>query len=377
MKPRVAVVRVGESVEGAVREAVGLLGGIEKFVEPGESFLVKPNLFTVKSAEKGATTDPRVLMTIAEMIKEAGAKPVVGECPATGSYARPEVVFDGLGIRRLCDEAGVEINMLDREEPVRVENPEGEILREVWFPRFALECAGIVNVPKLKTHVLTALTCAVKNLFGLQQGGTKAHHHVQTSNDSERFSRLLVDLYQAIRGQVRLNVVDAVVAMEGEGPNTGDPVDLGVIIAGGDAVAVDLGGAALMGWDPLEVGTNFIAAERGLGPSSLEEVEVVGTPIFEVARPFKKPQTHQDGQMFLDVRMPIECDPEKCTSCGICAEVCPADAITMAGIPEFQDQSCIQCFCCIELCPNGALGVVRTEAYNARVTSSAPPQREI
>ena len=356
------MVRVRESVEDAVREAVGLLGGIESFVEPGESFLVKPNLFTVKSAEKGATTDPRVLMTIAELIKEAGAKPVVGECPATGSYARPGVVFDGLGIRKLCDEAGVEINLLDHEEPVRVINPDGEILKEVWFPKFALECAGIVSVPKLKTHVLTALTCGVKNLFGLQQGGTKAHHHVQTGNDSERFSRLLVDIYQAIRGQVRLNVVDAVVAMEGEGPNTGDPVDLGVIIAGVDAVAVDLVGAALMGWDPMEVGTNFIAAERGLGPSSLGEVEVVGTPISEVARPFRKPQIHLDGQMFLDVRMPIECDPDECTSCGICAEVCPGDAITMAGIPEFQDEKCIQCFCCIELCPSGALRVVRTEA---------------
>ena len=98
MKHRVAVVKVGDSVEDAVRDAVGLLGGIETFVKPGESFLVKPNLFTVKSAEKGATTDPRVLMTITEMIKEAGSTPVVGECPATGSYARPEVVFDGLGI---------------------------------------------------------------------------------------------------------------------------------------------------------------------------------------------------------------------------------------------------------------------------------------
>ena len=372
MKPRVAVIKVEESVEEAVREAVGLLGGIEAFVDPGTSFLIKPNLFTVKSAEKGATTDPRIIMTLAEMIREAGGEPVVGECPATGSYARPEIVFDGLGIRELCDEAGVEINLLDKEEPVRVDNPGGEILQEVWFPRFALECDGIVNVPKLKTHVLTALTCALKNLFGLQQGGTKAHHHVRTSNESERFSRLLVDLYQAIRGQVSLTVVDAVVAMEGEGPNTGDPVDLGVIIAGGDALAVDLVGTALMGWDPLEVGTNFIAAERGLGPSSLEEVEVVGTPISEVAKPFKKPITHQDGQMFLDVRMPIESDPEKCTSCGICAEVCPVDAITVAGIPEFQDQSCIQCFCCIELCPNGALGVVRTEAYKARVASNAP-----
>ena len=375
MKPRVAVVKVKESVEDAVREAIGLLGGIETFFGPGESFLVKPNLFMVKSAEKGATTDPRVFMTIAELIKEAGAKPVVGECPAMSSYARPEAVFDGLGIRKLCDESGVEINLLDREEPVRILNPDGEILKEVWFPKFALECDGIVSVPKLKTHVLTSLTCGVKNLFGLQQGGTKAHHHVQTGNSSERFSHLLVDIYQAIRGQVCLNVVDAVVAMEGEGPASGDPVELGVIIAGRDTVAVDLVGAALMAWNPLEVGTTYIASERGLGPSSLDEVEVVGTPIFEVLRPFRKPQIHQDGQMFLDIRMPIECDPYKCTSCGTCAKVCPGDAITMAGIPQFHDQKCIQCFCCIELCPSGALMVVRTEANKTGVASSAPQVR--
>ena len=84
MKPRVAVVKVKENIEDAVMEAVGLLGGIEAFVDPGASFLVKPNLFTVKSAEKGATTNPQIIMTIAEMIREAGAEPVVGECPPAG-----------------------------------------------------------------------------------------------------------------------------------------------------------------------------------------------------------------------------------------------------------------------------------------------------
>jgi uncharacterized protein (DUF362 family) len=265
MKPRVSIVRVEGSVEDAVRSAVDLLGGMGEFANPGGSYLIKPNLFTTISAERGATTDPRIFMALAEMIAEAGAKSVVGECPATGSYARPDIVFDGLGVREICREAGVEINVLDREEPVRVENPDAEIVKEFWFPRFSLKCDGIVNVPKLKTHTLTKLTCAVKNLFGLQQGGTKANHHVRTGNDPEAFSRLLVDLYGCINGHVALNVVDAVVAMEGEGPTTGDPVDLGLIIAGEDAVAVDLVASAVMGWEPLEVGTNFLAVERGLG----------------------------------------------------------------------------------------------------------------
>ncbi|MGD2200111.1 MAG: DUF362 domain-containing protein [Candidatus Bathyarchaeota archaeon] len=361
MKPQVAIVRAEGSLEDAVREAVSLLGGIGDFARPGETILVKPNLFTTISAEKGATTDLRIFMALTRMLQEAGAEPVVGECPATSSYARPDIVFDGLGVREVCREAGVEINVLDREEPVRVESQGAEVQGEFWFPRFALECDGIFNVPKLKTHTLTKMTCAVKNLFGLQQGGTKANHHVQTGNDPESFSHLLVDLYACIRDQVTLNVVDAVVAMEGEGPTTGDPVDLGLVIAGDDAVAVDLVAAAVMGWDPLEVGTSFLAVERGLGPKSLEGIEVVGEQIPKVARGLRRPQTHSDGQMFIDARMPLVCDPERCTACGICAEVCPADAIEMRGTPDFDDTICIQCFCCIELCPNKALSVVRED----------------
>ncbi|UCH58087.1 MAG: DUF362 domain-containing protein [Candidatus Bathyarchaeota archaeon] len=359
MKPRVSIVRTQDDVEEAVREAVDLLGGIERFVRPGGTYLIKPNLFIAITADRGATTDSRVFMTLAGMVKEAGAAPVVGECPATASYTRPDIVFDGLGVRELCREAGVEVNVLDREEPVKVENHEAEVVHEFWFPRFAVECDGIINTPKLKTHTLTKLTCAVKNLFGLQQGGIKAHHHIQTGNDPEGFSRLLVDLYQAIRGRVRLNVVDAVVAMEGEGPTTGDPVDLGLIIAGEDAVAVDLVASAVMGWDPMEVGTSFLAVERGLGHASLEEIEVVGLPVEKAVRPFKRPQTHSDGKIFIDIRMAIECNSERCTGCGVCATVCPGGAITMHGNPEIHDPSCIQCFCCVELCPNGVLRALR------------------
>ncbi|TRO48038.1 DUF362 domain-containing protein, partial [Candidatus Bathyarchaeota archaeon] len=323
------------------------------------TYLVKPNLFTTRTAQEGATTDLRVVKAVAEVLKEADATPVVGECPAMASYARPDVVFDGLGARGLCEMIGVKLNVLDREPPVKAENPEAEVVGEFWFPRFALDCDGIVNLPKLKTHVLTTLTCAVKNLYGLQQGGQKAHYHVVTENDPERFSRLLVDLYQTIKKQVCLTVVDAVIGMEGEGPTTGDPVDLGLIIAGDDPLAVDVVASRVIGWDPMEVGTNFIAVERGLG-KSLDGIEVLGAAIEEITRTFEKPRTHQDGQPFIDIRMPIVCDGERCTGCGICSTVCPGKAIEVDGTPQFDDELCIQCFCCIELCPNGALKAVRT-----------------
>lgn len=362
MGPKVSIVKVEDDVKAAVEEALELLGGLKRFIRRGGRYLLKPNLFTTKRAEEGATTDMRIVLSLAELLREAGAEGFIGECPAMAAYTQPDVVFEGLGVRRLCEEADVELRVLDRERPVRVEVPGGVVLREAWFPESSLRADGIINIPKLKTHVLTKLTCAVKNLFGLQQGGSKARHHVATRNDPERFSHLLLDLYAAIRGRVLLNVVDAIVGMEGEGPGSGDPVKLGLIIAGDDAVAVDMVCTALIGWDPMEVGTNRLASERGLGPKSLEEIEVLGLSLDEARRPFKRPMGHSSLEPFIKAFRPIICLEDRCIGCGICVQICPGGALEMMGNhPKFDGERCIQCFCCVELCPQGALRAVRRD----------------
>jgi uncharacterized protein (DUF362 family)/Pyruvate/2-oxoacid:ferredoxin oxidoreductase delta subunit len=363
MKARVSIVRVERGdIKRAVQRALELLGGVECFVKPGGSYLLKPNLFTTKTAEDGATTDLRILLSLAELVKEAGAEPFVGECPAMVAYAQPDIVFDGLGVRSLCEEAGVELRVLDREPPVRVEIPRGVVLKEAWFPESAVRCDGVINIPKLKTHILTKLTCAVKNLFGLQQGGSKARHHVATGNDPERFSQLLLDLYSALKQRIILTVVDAIVGMEGEGPGSGEPVEMNLVIAGDDAVAVDMVSTALIGWDPLEVGTNRLAAERGLGPGSLDEIEVLGLSLEEASHPFRRPMGYSSLEPFISAFRPIVCIEHRCVGCGACVDACPGGALDMVeGRPRFEEKRCIQCFCCVELCPQGALRVVRVD----------------
>lgn len=359
MKHRVAIVKTDNGVKQATKQAIQLLGGIDQFIKHTETVLLKPNLFTTKGPETGATTDMRLVLATAELLKQQGNQVIIGECPAMASYARPDTVFEELGVRLLCEENNIPLKILDRDPPVKI-TVDGVIQNDFWFPETATK-NPIISFPKLKTHALTTMTCAVKNLFGLQQGGSKAHHHVTVKNDAKSFSHLLLDIYDAIRPQVRLHIVDAHIAMEGEGPTAGTPIDLGLIIAGEDAVAVDLVAAALMDWDPMDIGTNLLAGERGLGPRTVDELEVVGEPIDSVKRRFKKPEIHSDGQQFIDIRMPIHVDAGKCTTCGICEQVCPAKAITMSKVPQFNYDKCIQCFCCVELCPQGSLKAVRPD----------------
>jgi uncharacterized protein (DUF362 family) len=360
MKYRVAVTKTNYGIEKGVKKAIQLLGGINQFVKPGETALLKPNLFNKQGPETGCTTDLRIVLEISRLLKKQKSSSILGECPAMASYTRPDIIYEAHNVDEICKKSDISVRVLDRDHPIK-RTVKGEILDDFWFPETALKYP-VVNIPKLKTHALTTLTCAVKNLFGLQQGGTKAHHHVTVSNDPEAFSHLLLDLYTAIEPQVPLHIVDAHVAMEGEGPAAGTPVPLGLIIAGNDGVAVDLVASAIMGWKPQEeVGTNYLAKQRGIGPKNLASVEVLGEKIESVKRVFKKPEIHSDGEMFVKIRMPIYCDESKCKSCGVCEKICPAQIITVQRIPSFDMNNCIQCFCCVEICPYNALRAIRPD----------------
>ena len=372
----VAVVRCDdytpETVDAAVRRAIDLIGGIGRFVAPGESILLKPNLLQGQEPERCVTTHPTVVAAVARLLVEHGCRVVIGDSPGAGivySEANLRRAYSRSGFAAAAEKTGASLNYDTGSETVSF--PEGEVMKQFSIITPAVRADAIVVVSKAKTHMWTRMTGAAKNLFGLIPGLEKPVHHFRFQ-DEYAFGRMLVDLNECMKP--RLQIVDAVVGMEGDGPQSGNPRKIGVILAGSDYAAVDTVLARLIGMDPLEIGSTRSAVERGLfDPESLR---TVGEDPAEFTVPdFRKPSTYAGGrtgiwrqvvtavvQRFGRTYAPRPgVIASSCIGCRKCERICPMQAITIAeGRATIDLARCIRCYCCHEICTEGAIGLSRS-----------------
>ena len=251
-----------------------------------------------------------------------------------------------------------------------VSYPEGEVMKPFSIINPAIEADAIVAVSKAKTHMWTRMTGATKNLFGLIPGLEKPVFHFRFQ-DEYAFGRMLVDLNECMRP--RLQIVDVVMAMEGDGPQAGSPRKIGVILAGSNPAAGDSVLARLIGMDPLEIGCIRSAAERGLiDPVT---VRTVGDDPADFMVPdFQKPSTYAGGRIGIRRRMVLsvaqrfgsiyalrpDVIEEACIGCGKCERICPMRAVTIvAGRATIDLSRCIRCYCCHEMCTEHAIALSR------------------
>jgi len=364
-RARVSIARCPDysekSVLKAVKCAVDLLDGMDAFVRRGDRVLIKPNLLVARGPEKAVTTHPSVVQAIIQLVRDSGGVPVVGDSPAIGGLLR---VASKAGIYEVLRKMNCEL--VDFTDAMKVKGSHQGVFKTLEVARAVMDCDLLINLPKLKTHGMTTMTLSVKNLFGCIPGTKKVQWHFKAGVNRHTFAQMLVDLYGILRP--RLNVVDAIVGMEGDGPSGGEPREIGLIFAGADGIAVDSTICDVIGLPPLDLLTNRIGSDLGLGVGRPKDIEIVGAEIDEVkVRGFRFPRS-MEPQWGLPqplrglLRNAMTAKPRIrgsiCKLCEMCVEGCPSQAMTMEREKVDIDYStCIRCFCCSEFCPEKAIDI--------------------
>ena len=375
-KSRVVVIPCDDYDEEKVYECLkcGLdeLGGIGRFIKPEEKVLVKLNLLSAAQPERAVTTHPSVAKAVLRLLNEAGCADVkYGDSPGYGTC---ESALRMLGI----DEEFFGARMTPMSEAEHVDFPEGMTCKEFDFCKEIVESDAIINVCKMKTHALERITGAVKNVYGFICGYRKAAGHVKFPNATV-FARMLADIHRCTKP--RLHIMDGIVAMEGNGPGSGTPTPMNVLIVSDDPVAVDTVFCYLVNLDPEIIPTNSQGMRMGIGTDNEDEIEIVlcgdgeprtvskdelfekyGNASFDVPR--GKPRgtflMRYSGFMTKLARRPM-IDKSKCVKCGICVNHCPVPGKAVDfkngkdNPPVYDYKKCIRCYCCQEMCPKHAI----------------------
>ncbi|HIH61771.1 MAG TPA: DUF362 domain-containing protein [Methanobacteriales archaeon] len=360
-------------VQWAIQECIKNINGFEE-LEKGDHVLLKPNLLMSASPDEGITTHPAVVEAIARILLEKNVKVMIGDSPGS-PYTHLENLWEKTGMKTISKKLGVRLLNFESTGSYikKFKSEEYPIAKPI------LECDFIVNIPKIKTHNLTILTCAVKNMYGAIPGARKTDYHRRYPSPSE-FSEKIVDIYELT--QPNLTIVDGIIGMEGNGPSGGNPRKLGIILASNDTVALDVYISHILGMDPYMIPSNRIAIERGLG-KGLVDIEIIGDepPLID---DFKWPSNIYHALEFLPTSLARTLlrfwwsrpaiDDRRCENCGVCVEACPTGALEDGILsPVFDYEKCVNCLCCMEVCPHHAFFHEKSFLY--RLTSRLSNKR--
>lgn len=354
----------------AVCKAMNSLA-IHEDLHPDLKVVIKPNLVMAKSPDYPVTTHPLVVKAVVRYLREHGITQITLAESSGGLYNAEHMK----NLYRTCGMAALEpdirLNMDFTAQTVPTKNKFQNHSFHLITP--IVQADYVINICKLKTHAMTGYSGGIKNLFGTIPGLEKPQMHYRFP-DIENFSNMLLELAQTVAPQ--LTIIDAVDAMEGNGPTGGTSHPLHMILAARDLYTQDYFAASLMKLDPMNIVMIRQAVEKGL--ATPDNIRLVGDEIPDDLTPFQVPDTKRldfstalpaflqkpavavMGKLFKSYPL---LNKSKCVGCGKCAESCPAHIIKIKkdhhGTKKavFQKRGCISCFCCQEMCPMKAIEV--------------------
>ena len=338
----------------------------------GKRVLLKPNLLAKHTPERAVTTHPAMVRAVIRAVRRRGAASItVADSP--GGVYNPGIlrsIYKVSGLTDVCREEGAALytDCKSREVPAK-----GQMVKQFTLLEPVLDCDVIINLPKLKTHMMTGLSAATKNLFGCIPGLQKAEWHMRFP-DKERFGGMLVDLLCTVKPGFA--ILDGILAQEGDGPAGGTPRMVGIVAAAEDHLQMDLALCRMLGIRPKDVPYLNAAISRGLCPEQFDPACAKGEG--ELCRPipgYRLPSSWGSVD-FADkapraVRWAVPAverllaprpviNKRLCIGCGKCAEICPQHTITVQGKAHIHAARCIRCFCCHEMCPVKAIDTRRS-----------------
>ncbi|MCG2711897.1 MAG: DUF362 domain-containing protein [Candidatus Omnitrophica bacterium] len=354
MQSKVSIIRCQsycpEEIYAAVKKSVDLIGGIENFLKRGQKVLLKPNLLKEAAPEEAVTTHPEFIRAVIRLVKTQTDNIFIGDSP--GGLVKTQSVYKSCGIEKVANEERVQL--IQFNSIVKKGN--------IPFAKIIDEVDVIFSLPKFKTHNLTVITAALKNVFGLIPGLYKVHVHKQAPNFI-KFAGELAHIYSLATPQ--LSIVDAVIAMHGDGPAAGDPYHLGLVVTSSDALSIDAILSKIIGLEPLSVPSTNAAACMKLGQADINNINIAGECLEDIiVKDFNLPKISALFKMpnllaksllrFIPLMMGI--DHLKCNGCMACKNICPQGAIKdVRGRLRLDFRRCILCLCCSEMCPNNAI----------------------
>ena len=280
--PRVSVVRAEDDVRAAVAKAMEL-SGWKDFIARGSRVLLKVNLGWDLFLP-GSVTSPLVTEGVATVLKDHVGDIIVAD--ADQVLANVDKAFDVSGMGRMCERAGLRWMNLSKDEFHEINNPGALVLKKLSLPKILAE-VEIVSVPVMKTHAKTVMSGAIKNLWGCLPLSRHELHLVVNS--------ALADLLRALKP--KFSVVDATICLEGNGPKSGKPREVGLVMASADPVAIDSVQAKVMGFEPLSIPHLKLCSEMGLGTEDLSKIEIVGEDIGSMNLDFRRARHNIVSQM--------------------------------------------------------------------------------
>jgi uncharacterized protein (DUF362 family)/Pyruvate/2-oxoacid:ferredoxin oxidoreductase delta subunit len=367
------------TVEKNLKAALSELGGIRSLIPAGSSVFLKVNLLTGRDPKDAVTTHPVVVQALAAILIENGCRVTIGDSPG-GPFLpdRMNRIYRVTGVAAAAKASGAALN--ENLTSVTASFPEAHRLKSFEVMQAVDETEYVISLCKMKTHSMTLMTGAVKNMFGIMPGLTKAALHFRFPKLVD-FAHAMVDICEYKKPI--LSVMDGIEAMEGAGPSAGTVVNANVLLVSTSPHHLDVAAARWMGINPIEVPLLQAASERGLCDRSGADIEWIGLdPEAKAAKPFKTPLIHEPDFLKRASAIPVAgalleafsshylkprpvVQEKICIGCQECHVICPAEAIQMHNNrPVFDLEKCIRCFCCQEICPVKAILIHRSWLLN-------------